>query len=57
MFYIKYLIMHKVHMHAGVIRQLLFDCACVREINHSRKLVNYPSVHTHRPYNYLHLFV
>ena len=26
MFYIKYLTMHKVHMHAGAIRQLLYDC-------------------------------
>ena len=32
MFYIKYLTMHKVHMHAGAIRQLLFGCASVLEI-------------------------
>ena len=55
MFYIKYLTMHKVHMHAGAIRQLLFGCAYVREIIHSLKLVDYPPVHTHRPYNNLHL--
>ena len=30
MFYIKYLTMHKVHMHAGAIRQLLYGCAYVR---------------------------
>ena len=35
MFYIKYLTMHKVHMHAGAIRQLLYGCAYVREIIHS----------------------
>ena len=29
MFYIKYLTMHKVHMQAGAIRQLLYGlCAC-----------------------------
>ena len=28
MFYIKYLTMHKMHMHAGAIRQLLYGCAC-----------------------------
>ena len=26
MFYIKYLTMHNVHMHAGAIRQLLYGC-------------------------------
>ena len=34
MFYIEYLTMHKVHMYAGVIRQLLYGCAYVREIIH-----------------------
>ena len=54
MFYIKYLIMHKEHMHhACAIRQLLYDCAYVREIIHSLKLVDYPPVHTHKPYNNL----
>ena len=33
MFYIKYLTMHKVHMHAGAIRQLLYGCAYVQEDN------------------------
>ena len=33
MFYIRYLTMHKVHMHAGAIRQLLYGCAYVREDN------------------------
>ena len=28
MIYIKYLTMHKVHMLAGAIRQLLYDCVC-----------------------------
>ena len=55
MFYIKYLIMHKVHMHAGAIRQLLYGCAYVREIIHSLKLVDYLPIHTHKPYNNLHV--
>ena len=50
MFYIKYLTMHKVHMHAGAISQLLYGCVYVREIIHSLKLVDYLSVHTHKPY-------
>ena len=29
----KYLTEHKVHMHTGAIRQLLYDCAYVREDN------------------------
>ena len=75
--------MHKVHMHAGAIRQLLYDCAFVPEDNplakarglssrtyaHAKarglssrtykqtKLVDYPPVHTHNPYNNLHLFM
>ena len=49
MFYIKYLTMHKVHMHAGAIMQLLYVCAYAREIIHSLKLVDYPPVHTHIP--------
>ena len=48
MFYIKYLTMHKVHMHAGVIRQLLYGCAYVREIIHSLKLVDCLPVQTHK---------
>ena len=46
MLYIKYLTMHKVHMHAGAIRQLLYGFVYVRE--------DLP-VHTHKPYNNLHL--
>ena len=30
MFYIKYLTMYKVHMHAGAIRKLLYGCEYVR---------------------------
>ena len=55
MFYIKNLTMHKVHMHAGAIRQLLYGCAYVREIINTLKLVDYPPVHTHKPYNNLHI--
>ena len=51
MFYIKYLTLHKVHMHAGAIRQFLYGRAYVREIIHSLKLVDYHPVHTHKPYN------
>ena len=50
MFYIKYLTMHKVHIHAGAIMQLLYGCAYVL------KLVDYPPVHTHGPYNNLHMY-
>ena len=50
-FYIKYLTMHKLHKHAGAIRQLLYGCAYVREIIHSLKLVDYPPAHTHKPYS------
>ena len=53
MFNIKYLTMHKVHMHAGAIRQLLYGCVYVREIIHSLKLVDYLPVHWHKPYNNL----
>ena len=55
MFYIKYLTMHKLHMHAGAIRQLLYGCAYVREIIHSFKLMDYFPIHMHKPYNNLHL--
>ena len=50
MFYFKYLTTHKVHMHAGAIRQLLYGCVYVREIIHSLKLMDYLPVHTHKPY-------
>ena len=55
MFYIQYLTMHKVHMRAGAIRQLLYGCAYVREIINLLKLVDYLPVHTHKPYNNLHV--
>ena len=57
MFYIIYLTMHKVHMHAGAIRQPLYGCAYVWEIFHSLKLVDHPPIHTctPKPYNNLHL--
>ena len=56
MFYIKYLTIHKMHMHAGAIRQISYSCAYVREIINSTKLMDYHPVHTHKPYNNLHLF-
>ena len=48
MFCIKYFTIHKVHMHAGGIRQLHVLCggAYVREIIHSLKVVYYLTVHT-----------
>ena len=55
MFYIRYLTMHKVHMYAGAIRQLLYGCAYVREIIHSLKLADYLPVHRQKPYKNLHL--
>ena len=57
MFHIRYLTMYKVHnaMHAGAIRKLLYGFAHVRGIIHSLKLVDYLPVHTHKPYNNLHL--
>ena len=56
MFYIKYLTMHKVHVHASAIRQLLYGCAYVRKIIHSLKLVDYLPVHTHKPYSNLQIY-
>ena len=32
MFYIKYLTMYNLYMHAGAIRKLLYGCAYVRDI-------------------------
>ena len=46
-----------MHIHAGAIRQLLNGCANVREIIHSLKLLDYLPVHTHKPYNNLHIKV
>ena len=40
MHFIKYPTTHKVHMHAGVKRKLLYGCAYVLEIIHSLKLTN-----------------
>ena len=57
MFYIKYLTMHKVHIHVGAIRQLVYVCAYQRENIHSLKLVDYLPVYTHKPYNYLHKYI
>ena len=51
MFYIKYLTVHSVLMHADAIRL----CACEREIKHELMLVDYPPVHTLKPYNNVHL--
>ena len=45
MFYIEYFTMYKVHV---------LVCVCT-EIIHSPKLVDYLLVHTHKPYNNLHL--
>ena len=53
MFYIKYLTMCKVHMHAGAIRKLLYGCVYVQEIIHLQKLADYLPLHTHKPYNRL----
>ena len=54
-YYIKYLTMHKVQMHAGARRQLLYGYAYVLEIINSLKLMDYLPVHMHKPYNNLHL--
>ena len=50
MLYIKSLTMYKVHMHYGT-----YGCAYVWEIIHSLKLMDYLPIHTHKPYNNLHL--
>ena len=48
MLYIKYLTMYKVHMHAGAIRELLYDRAFVREDSpRAKKLVDYLSGRTY----------
>ena len=57
MFYIKYLTMYKVHMHAGAIRKLLFGFVFVRMIIHSLKLVGYLLLHMHKPYVNLHMYM
>ena len=50
MFYNKSLTMYKVHIHYGT-----YGCEYVWEIIHSLKLMDYLPVHTHKPYNNLHL--
>ena len=55
MFYMKYLTMYEVHMHAGAIRTSLHGCAYLREIIHSLKLVDYLPVYSHKSYNNLHI--
>ena len=40
MFYIKYLTMHKVHMHVGAIRQLLYSCMVVCMYGKVYRLIN-----------------
>ena len=54
-YYIKYPTMHKVQMHAGARRQLLYGYAYVWEIIKSLKLMGYLPVHFHKPYDNLHL--
>ena len=49
--------MYKVDMHAGAIRKLVYGCVYVWEIIHWLELVDYLPVHTHKPYNNLHLFM
>ena len=55
MFNVNYLAMHKVQMHTEAISKLLYGVASVQAIIHSLKLVDYLPVHTHKPYNNLHL--
>ena len=47
----KCIAMHKMQLRAGAIRALLYGFASVRAIIHSRKLVDYLPVQTHKPYN------
>ena len=56
-FYINYLTMYCVHMHAGAIIKLLYGCVYIREIIHEfhLKLVDYLPVQTHKLCNNLHL--
>ena len=55
MFGVKYLVIHKVEMHAGVISKLVYGFASVWAIIYSLKLVGYLLVQTHKPYNNLWL--
>ena len=54
MFIVKYLAMHKVQTHAGVLSKLLYGFAFVRAIIYSLKLADYIPVQTHKPYNNSH---
>ena len=56
-FYIKYLTVYNVHIHAGAKRKLLYVCAYVREIIHPLKLADYLPIHMHKSYNNLHIDV
>ena len=49
----------KLHMHDACWcnKAFLYGCAYVREIIHSLKLVDYLPVHTHKPYNNLHISI
>ena len=58
MFYIKYLTNSqctKFKCMLVQLRKLLYGCTYVREIIHSLKLVDYLTVHTHKPYNNIYL--
>ena len=57
MFYIIYLSMYKVHMHANAIRKLLCGCAYVWELIQQLKHVDCLPVYTHIPYSNLHLII
>ena len=52
---VKYLVMHKVQMHASAISKLLYGFASLGALFHSLKFVDYLPVQTHKPYNNLHL--
>ena len=54
MFYIKYITMHKVQMHAGPIRVIVCFVLLDGEIILSLKLMDYLPVQTHNPYTNLH---
>ena len=56
MFYIKYITMYNVHMHAGTMKKLLYMVVRMYErYNPFAKACGLSSVHTHLPYNNLHL--
>ena len=47
--------MHKVQIHDGAIRKLLYGLYKCTGDNPRAKLVDYLPVHTHKPYNKLHV--